>query len=158
MTRSPIIVFLAATLASPVAAQSTRVTGADYDRAAKFLAQNVTGLVVGGAVNPVWLGDGRFWYRNTTLTGSEIVVIDPRTRARQTCPAQATECAGAPITAESAQNANGRGGGGGRGEAAEARRAPAARRSRCHPTANAARSFAIGISGFATSPQVKRKP
>ena len=113
--RSPIVVFLAATFAAPTAAQSTRLTSADYDRAAKFLAQNVTGLVVGGAVNPVWLGDGRFWYRNTTLSGSEIVVIDPRTRARQTCPAQTTECAGARITTESPANANGRGGGGGRG-------------------------------------------
>jgi dipeptidyl-peptidase 4 len=115
MTRSPIVLFLVATLTVPTAAQSTRVTGADYDRAARFLAQNMNGLVVGGAVNPVWLGDGRFWYRNTTLTGSEIVVIDPRTRARQACPAQATECAGAPIPTESARNASGRGGGRGRG-------------------------------------------
>jgi len=76
MMRSPIVLFLAATLAAPTTAQSTRVTGADYDRAAKFLAQNMNGLVVGGAVNPVWLGDGRFWYRNTTLAGAEIVVID----------------------------------------------------------------------------------
>ncbi len=115
MTRSPTVLFLAATLAAPTAAQSTRVTGADYDRAAKFLAQNMNGLVVGGAVNPVWLGDGRFWYRNTTLTGSEIVVIDPRTRARQTCPAQATQCAGAPTPTENGPNASGRGGGRGRG-------------------------------------------
>ncbi len=115
MTRSPTVLFLAATLAAPTAAQSRRVTGADYDRAAKFLAQNMNGLVVGGAVNPVWLGDGRFWYRNTTLTGSEIVVIDPRTRARQTCPAQATQCAGAPTPTENGPNASGRGGGRGRG-------------------------------------------
>ena len=115
MTRSPIILFLAATLAAPAAAQSTRVTGADYDRAAKFLAQNMTGLVIGGVVTPVWLGDGRFWYRNTTLSGNEIVVIDPRTRARQTCPAQAAECSGARIPTESAPNTNGRGGGRGRG-------------------------------------------
>ena len=40
MMRSPIVLFLAATLAAPTAAQSTRVTDADYDRAAKFLAQN----------------------------------------------------------------------------------------------------------------------
>jgi hypothetical protein len=61
MTRSPIILLFAAALGAPASAQSTRVTGADYDRAAKFLAQNMTGLVVGGVVNPTWLADGRLW-------------------------------------------------------------------------------------------------
>jgi hypothetical protein len=93
-----------------------QVTGADYDRAAKFLAQNLAGMVVGGAVAPVWLGDGRFWYRNTTPSGSEIVVIDPKLHRRETCPADATQCAGVSISADStAAPGRGAGGGGGRG-------------------------------------------
>ena len=65
------------------AAQQPRtITAADYMRAAKFLAPNLEGTVVGGSVSPTWLPDGRFWYRNTTLAGPEIVVIDPATRKR----------------------------------------------------------------------------
>jgi len=121
MTRSFVALVLATTLAAPAIAQSTapgRVTSADYDRGAKFLAQNVGGLVVGGVVAPVWLNDGRFWYRNSTPSGVEIVVIDPKLRRRETCPANATQCAGVSID-EKAAAASARagfgGGGGGRG-------------------------------------------
>jgi hypothetical protein len=55
MTRSFVALVFATTLAARASAQSTpsaqvtgQVTNADYDRAAKFLAQNVGGLVVGG--------------------------------------------------------------------------------------------------------------
>jgi len=119
MNRSLVSVLMLATISGPVAAQQSApraLTGADYDRAAKFLAQNMNGLVVGGVVTPVWLDDGRFWYRNTTLTGSEIVVIDPAAKKRDTCPAAATECAGARISTGNTAPAGGRGGrGGGRG-------------------------------------------
>src|SRR5262252_9125203 len=104
--------------ATSVSSQVGRsVTAADYARAEKFLAQNLNGLVVGGAVSPTWLPDGRFWYRNTTPAGSEIVVIDPAKKSRERCDAQATTCAGANIP-PGAQGAGGRGGrGGGRGGA-----------------------------------------
>ena len=47
--------------ASHVESQTVpRVTDADYDRTASFLALNMTGLVVGGSVVPTWLPDGRF--------------------------------------------------------------------------------------------------
>ena len=46
---------LAATV--PLAAQRPAVTAADYARAEKFLAANLTGLVVGGTVTPNWLPD-----------------------------------------------------------------------------------------------------
>src|SRR5262249_52895053 len=88
------------------------LTPADYARAEKFLAQNVNGLVVGGAVNATWLPDGRFWYRNTTLAGSETVVIDPAKKSRERCEAQATTCAGATIPA-AMPGSGGRGGRGG---------------------------------------------
>jgi dipeptidyl aminopeptidase/acylaminoacyl peptidase len=109
---------LSSSLGAPLFSQVGRhVTSDDYSRAEKFLAQNLNGLVVGGAVSPTWLPDGRFWYRNTTLAGSEIVVIDPAKKSRERCDAQATTCAGANIP-PAPQGAGGRGGrGGGRGGA-----------------------------------------
>ena len=98
------------------AQQPRTVTAADYLRAARFLAPNLDGMVVGGSVSPTWLRDGRFWYRNTTLAGPEIVVIDPATRRRERCDAAATQCAGIAIPADNgAGGGRGRGGRGGRG-------------------------------------------
>ncbi len=54
-----------------------QLTAADYARAEKFLAQNTNPLVLHGAVRPVWLADGRFWYRNAIPEGFEFVVVDP---------------------------------------------------------------------------------
>ena len=81
------LLILALLLAGPVAAQQpTRVfTAADYDRAVRFLAPAVAGLVIGGSVNPTWLPDDRFWYVNAIPGGgSEVILVDParRTRAR----------------------------------------------------------------------------
>jgi len=92
--------FVAAVAASPLVAQTPRTyTAADYDRAARFLPQSVANLVVGGAVSPTWLPDDRFWYLNTTLTGAEVVVIDPARRGRVACPGRPTSCAGVTIPA-----------------------------------------------------------
>ena len=107
------ILLAAATI--PVVAQRATVTTADYARAEKFLAANLQGLVVGGAVAPVWLPEDRFWYRNQTLAGSEIVLVDPVKKTRTAYPDCATagvECAAAPADAG---GRGGRGGGGGRG-------------------------------------------
>src|SRR5215831_15768292 len=97
MNRFLTTAFLASLVSATQAESQTtqRVTDADYDRAARFLAQNMAGLVVGGSVAPTWLPDGRFWYRNATLSGSEIVVIDPQGHKRDVCPAPASSCAGA---------------------------------------------------------------
>jgi len=96
-----------------VAAQSRRVvTSADYDRAVKMLAPNLTGLVVGDTVNANWLPDGRFWYIRTTLTGNENVVIDPVKKTREVVVTP-------PEGGRPSADAGGRGGrgagGGGRG-------------------------------------------
>ena len=50
---------------------------ADYARAERFLFQDADTLVFGAEVSPEWLPDGRFWYRNTTPGGAEIVLVDP---------------------------------------------------------------------------------
>src|SRR4051812_42944906 len=68
---TPLLALLA--LGTPLVAQQPQrvaVTAVDYARAEKFLAPNLQGLVVGGAVAPTWLPDERFWYRNQTAGGA----------------------------------------------------------------------------------------
>src|SRR4029453_8130235 len=101
-----------AVLGIPLLAQRPAVTAADYARAETFLAANVQGLVVGGSVTPNWLPDGRFWFRNQTLNGAEIVVVDPVKKTRTGYP----DCAAAGVDCTNEAAAGGRGGrGGGRG-------------------------------------------
>ena len=100
----------------PLAAQRPAVTAADYARAEKFLTPALTGLVVGGSVLPNWLPDGRFWYRNQTLAGNEVVVVDPAKKTRTAfsdCAAAGVDCS--TENTEPAGGRGGRGGGGGRG-------------------------------------------
>ena len=109
---APLVTLVA--LSVPLLAQRPAVTAADYARAEKFLAPNLAGLVVGGTVAATWLPDERFWYRNQTATGTEIVVVDP---VRKTRTAFA-DCAAAAVDCSAAPDAGGRGGGrggGGRG-------------------------------------------
>ena len=116
---------LAAALTARLLAQPHEaVTAADYARAEKYLAPNLAGLVVGGSVVPNWLPaslsttgaaapqaaskDERFWYRNQTLTGTEIVVVDPAAKSRTSyadCAAAHVDCA-----TEAAGGGGGRGG------------------------------------------------
>jgi dipeptidyl-peptidase-4 len=82
-----------------LSAQSSAVTAADYERAEKFLAPNLQGLVIGGAVSATWLHDGRFWYRNQTLSGTEVVVVDPAKPSRiafADCAAAGVDCRASP--------------------------------------------------------------
>ena len=87
-TRAILLVVLLATAAAvPAMAQGQPVaqkpvTAADYARAEKFLASGVMPLVVGGTVQPSWLPDDRFYYRNTTAEGSEFVLVSPATKSR----------------------------------------------------------------------------
>lgn len=94
-------------------AQSPRaLTSADYDRATRMLAPNLANLVVGGTADATWLPDGRFWYRRTTLTGTEIVVVDPVRRTREVVASPPTG-GEAPPAAGPGGRAGGRGGRGG---------------------------------------------
>lgn len=113
-TRASLAVLaLAASAIAPLAAQRPAVTAADYARAEKFLAPNLQGLVVGGTVTPTWLPEDRFWFRNQTLTGNEIVVVDPVRKTRTAYP----DCAAAAVDCATETTGAGRGGrgGGGRG-------------------------------------------
>ena len=111
-----LLVLAAVVAAAPLAAQRAAVSAADYARAEKFLAPNLAGLVVGGTVAPVWLPDGRFWFRNQTKTGSEIVLVDPGKRSRNAfadCAAASVDCAQEPAGRGGGRGGGGRGGRGG---------------------------------------------
>jgi len=57
--------FLLASLAATGWSQQGRqLTTADYARAESFMNYNVNPLVYHSVEHPVWLGDGRFWYRD----------------------------------------------------------------------------------------------
>jgi dipeptidyl aminopeptidase/acylaminoacyl peptidase len=71
-------------LASGLAAQRAPVqlTDADYQRAERMLAPFTSPLVSGAAGRPTWLSGGRFWYRVSTPTGGEFVLVNPARRTR----------------------------------------------------------------------------
>jgi dipeptidyl-peptidase 4 len=74
---------LAALPLSPLAAQQpTRLTADDYARAERFLGPQTVPLVSGVPGPVTWLDDGRLWYRATTATGAEFVMVDPARRTR----------------------------------------------------------------------------
>src|SRR2546422_459870 len=78
---------LAGLMVVPAPAQQARtlraVTAADYARAEKFLPYNTTPLVL-NTVRATWLAQGdRFWYRNLGAAGSEFVLLDAASGARE---------------------------------------------------------------------------
>lgn len=72
---------LAATAAMPVQAETASpvLTKADYDRAARFLAENAERQVLNATVTPHWIqGGDRFWYRRQTAPDRAVfVIVDP---------------------------------------------------------------------------------
>ena len=70
---------------SPAFAQEApdALTEADYARAEGRLTSHTNPLVLGASVLPVWLDDGRFWYRNRFEGGTEYVIVDPDAGTRE---------------------------------------------------------------------------
>jgi dipeptidyl-peptidase 4 len=63
--------------AAPISAQQPRqLTAADYARAERFLGVATAPLVSGVAGQATWLDDARFWYRTTTASGAQFLMID----------------------------------------------------------------------------------
>ena len=96
----PAAALAVALAATPALFAQRALTTADYDRAAKMLSFNVNPLVVGERVFADWLPGDRFYYRNTTLQGSEWLLVDPARKSRRplfdaAAMAQALERAGA---------------------------------------------------------------
>jgi len=74
---------LLASLAVMGAAQEPRqLTPEDYARAERLMNYNVNPLVYHGVEHPVWLGDGRFWYRDRGPEGSTYMLVDPAKKTK----------------------------------------------------------------------------
>jgi dipeptidyl-peptidase-4 len=58
-------------------AQGRQYTTDDYARAEKFMGYNVNSLVYHGVARPTWMGDGRFWYRDSGPDGVTFMLVDP---------------------------------------------------------------------------------
>jgi dipeptidyl-peptidase 4 len=58
-------------------AQGRQLTTEDYARAEKFMGYNVSSLVYHGVARPMWMVDGRFWYRDNGPDGITFMVVDP---------------------------------------------------------------------------------
>jgi dipeptidyl-peptidase-4 len=83
LARSVVFV-LAAVGCSVSAAQSTRVyTTEDYAHAERMMNYNVEPLVYHGVDKPVWLDDGRFWYRDRGPDGFTFLLVDPAKGTKQ---------------------------------------------------------------------------
>src|SRR6266550_5184191 len=91
----------AAAFAVPIVAQQRggsaprALTTADYARAEQFMTWNTTPLLFRSGVRPTWLAGDRFWYRITTPSGSEAILVDPAkgTKEPGTLPACETALA-----------------------------------------------------------------
>jgi len=57
---------------------------ADYERAESYLPWNVAKLIFNTGIKPNWIdGSDRFWYRRSTRQGTDFVLIDAASGARQ---------------------------------------------------------------------------
>jgi dipeptidyl aminopeptidase/acylaminoacyl peptidase len=85
------------------------LTAADYARAERFMSWNTTPLVFRNSVTPTWIANDHFWYRVTTPSGNEAILVDPTNGTKAPCTLPAC----APSTGST-------GGGRGRGRGAAA--------------------------------------
>jgi dipeptidyl-peptidase 4 len=69
-------------LGSIAIAQQKDLTAADYAHAEKFMGYNTNPLVFHN-IQPAWLPDGRFWYRDYSAKGNEFVMFDPVKQTRE---------------------------------------------------------------------------
>ncbi|HEU4787274.1 MAG TPA: DPP IV N-terminal domain-containing protein, partial [Gemmatimonadaceae bacterium] len=82
--RFRMLIAAAVVVAAPMAVTTAQraMTSADYARAERFMNFNTTPLVFGTAVRATWLPNDRFWYRDVTPTGAELVIVDAARGAR----------------------------------------------------------------------------
>ena len=74
--------FLLLILPVVAAAQTAAVTADDYARAEAFLGQTVNPLVLNASLNITWKKDETFWYRVSTASGNDYVLINPARKSR----------------------------------------------------------------------------
>src|SRR6185437_17176693 len=105
------------------AAQQRAVPAADYEHAEQFLSFNTNPLVFGTSVRPTWLADDRFWFRDVTPNGAELILVDPAKGTRTNCDPNPAAC-GIPADALAQGGRGGFGGRGGRGGRGAANQRP----------------------------------
>ena len=59
------------------------LTTSDYARAEQFVYWNAEKLTAGTSVQPKWVDDNRFWYRNQVFGGHEFIMVDAGARTRR---------------------------------------------------------------------------
>ncbi len=67
----------------PDGAEDRRVSAAEYQRAERFLSQNLSTRLFRADVNPNWTDGDRFWYRTRIPGGFEFVAVDPARGTRE---------------------------------------------------------------------------
>ncbi len=63
--------------------QPNELTAEDYEFAEYALSQYTRSLVFKAEVNPNWIDDHRFWYRNTIEEGHEFILVDAQEQTRK---------------------------------------------------------------------------
>ena len=71
------VVLLASLTGAGFAQQGRQLTTEDYARAERFMNYNVNPLVYHSVERPVWLADGRVWYRDRGPEGTTYTIVDP---------------------------------------------------------------------------------
>jgi len=74
---APLTGLLASLTITGAAQQGRQLTSADYARAERFMNYNVNPLVLHSVEHPVWMDDGRFWYRDHDAEGTTFILVDP---------------------------------------------------------------------------------
>ncbi|HEX2917457.1 MAG TPA: hypothetical protein VHN81_03005, partial [Edaphobacter sp.] len=72
-----VAVLLTASAITAKAQQRRQLTNADYARAESFMNYKVNPLVYHSVETPVWMSDGRFWYRDHGPDGTTFMLVDP---------------------------------------------------------------------------------
>lgn len=76
--------FMTGLLVSALAgnAQQKGLTGKDYERAESFMSYNTASYIDNANVYPNWLSNDKFWYVNTSVKGTEFILVDPAKKTR----------------------------------------------------------------------------
>jgi dipeptidyl-peptidase-4 len=75
--RASAVILLASLTGAGVAQQGRQLTTEDYARAERFMNYNVNPLVYHSVERPIWLADGRVWYRDRGPEGTTYTLVDP---------------------------------------------------------------------------------
>ncbi|HEX6981389.1 MAG TPA: DPP IV N-terminal domain-containing protein [Balneolaceae bacterium] len=77
-----LLAFLTVTVAAGAQPSQDSLTTADYDRAARFLYANTITYIDHWQINPHWIDNDRFWFRDVTAKGSKFILVDAREGTR----------------------------------------------------------------------------